>query len=234
MKVVLVEDNQEIIEAVVAVFQLRWPEVNMITTMYGEKGIELTKQESPDLIILDLGLPDIDGFQVLRRLRQFTNVPVIILTAQSDEINKIRGLELGADDYIVKPFSPGELLARVRALLRRFERTTPKEELVKNKNLTIVGALRIDTASKEVTVGDKHIRLSPRGYDLLYQLVMNKGEFVPTETLMKAIVDPGENLSINIVIFLVKTLNEELGEKEIGIKNLISGDPARGYKLTLH
>jgi two-component system KDP operon response regulator KdpE len=233
MKVVLIEDNQEIIEAVVAVFQLRWPEVSMITTMYGEKGIELTKIESPDLIILDLGLPDIDGFQVLRRVREFSNLPVIILTAQGDEINKIRGLELGADDYIVKPFLPGELLARVRALLRRFEQTVPKDAPVKNKNLTIVGALRIDTASKEVTVGEKHIKLSPRAYDLLYQLVMKKGEFVPVETLMKAVVDPGENLGTDIVTYLIKTLNEEIGD-EIGTKDLIVSEPGKGYKLSLH
>jgi DNA-binding response OmpR family regulator len=121
MKVLVIEDDSKIVEALIVVFQIRWPEASVLSTIMGEKGVELARDESPDIIILDLGLPDIDGLQVIRRVRDFSNVPIIILTARGEEIYKMRGLELGADDYITKPFSPGELLARVKAVIRRFE-----------------------------------------------------------------------------------------------------------------
>ena len=229
MKVLLIEDSPEIVETVTMVFQLRWPEASVLTTIHGEKGIELARNESPNIIILDLGLPDIDGFQVLRRLREFTDIPVIILTVRGDETNKIRGLELGADDYVVKPFSPGELLARVRAVTRRLEPAEAKSESV--RNLIMFGRLRVDLETKEVAIGDKSLKLSPRAFDLLNQLVIGKGEFVPAETLMKAVAIPGEELNPNLVAFLVKTLNRELGEGT-GISEMIVREPDKGYKLS--
>lgn len=105
MKVLIIEDSPEIVEAVCLTFELRWPEAKVISTAEGNKGVTLTETESPDLIILDIGLPDIDGFKVLKEIRNFSDIPVIILTVRGEEIDKVRGLELGADDYIVKPFS---------------------------------------------------------------------------------------------------------------------------------
>ena len=119
MKILIVDDNPEIIEIVAQTLELRWPEVNLISTFLGEEGVELVKKELPDIVILDLGLPDMDGFQVLRQIRGFSDVPLIIFTARGDEANRVKGLGLGADDYVVKPFSPGELLARVQAIHRR-------------------------------------------------------------------------------------------------------------------
>ena len=119
MRVLIVEDSTEIIDSVAQTIDLRWPEASLISTTMGETGIEMARSEQPDVIILDLGLPDVDGFQVLQKIRAFSDVPVIILTVRDEEIQKIKGLELGADDYIVKPFSPGEFLARVKAVLRR-------------------------------------------------------------------------------------------------------------------
>ena len=228
MKVLVVEDNVEVVEAISMVFELRWPEVTVLTTTYGEKGVELAKTESLNLIILDLGLPDIDGFQVLRRVRDFSQVPVIILTVRGDEINKIRGLELGADDYMVKPFSPGELLARARAVMRRYEPSPPKNETL--KNLIIFGKLRIDTQSREISIGEKSVKLSPRAYDLLNQLVVTRGDFVPLDTLMRAVAAPGEELNPNLVLFLIKKINQDAGEGT-GIPEIIIGEAKTGYRL---
>ena len=119
MKVLIIEDNSAVVEAVSLCFHLRWIETKTISAMEGVRGLELMKAESPDLVILDLGLPDMDGFDVLNRIREISDVPVIILTVRGDEASKARGLEVGADDYIVKPFSHIELLARVKAVLRR-------------------------------------------------------------------------------------------------------------------
>ena len=228
MKVLLIEDDPDIVESIMMIFQIRWPEASVLTTVHGEKGIELVRDESPDIIILDLGLPDIDGLQVLSRVREFSNIPVIILTVRGDEIYKMRGLELGADDYVVKPFSPGELLARIKAVTRRFEATGAKSEVAQKP--FILDRLRVDSQSREVTMDGKSIRLSPRSHDLLYQLVANRGNFVPIETLMKAIAAPGEEVAEDLVAFLVKKLNERLGE-ETGMHEMIVGEDGKGYKL---
>ena len=159
MKVLLVEDDPQIIETVALILELRWPEANLVSTFFGEKGVELVKKEAPDIVILDLGLPDIDGFQALRQIRTFSDVPVVILTVMGAEVDKIKGLELGADDYIVKPFSAGEFLARVKALLRR-KKILEKVVTVEGKPF-IRGKFRVDFTSGEVSVGDKLIKLTP-------------------------------------------------------------------------
>jgi len=119
MKVLIIEDSAEAVEAVSLLFELHWPGVTIISTAEGNKGVELVRIESPHLVILDLGLPDIDGLEVLRQIRSFSDIPVVILSARDAEMDKDRGLELGADDYVAKPFSPSDFLARVRIILRR-------------------------------------------------------------------------------------------------------------------
>ena len=119
MKVVIIEDNAEVVEAVSMCFELRWPEVTVLSTGEGIRGLELIEAESPDVVILDLGLPDIDGFELLHQIRLFSGVPIIILTVRDQKIDIVRGLESGADDYITKPFDHNEFLARVKTVLRR-------------------------------------------------------------------------------------------------------------------
>ena len=119
MKVLLIDDSAEIVESVSLCFELRWPEVDFISADEGGRGIELVKAESPDIIVLDLGLPDIDGLDVLEQIRFFSDVPVIILSVRGGEVDMGRGMELGANDYIVKPFNPTDLLTRVKDVLRR-------------------------------------------------------------------------------------------------------------------
>src|SRR5512133_506286 len=113
MKVLIIEDSPEIVEAVSLCLQLRWPESEMLVTAEGKRGIETLKNTPCDFLILDINLPDIDGFNVLQEVRAFSNVPTIILTVRGKEEDQTRGLEIGADDYIVKPFRPRDLVARV-------------------------------------------------------------------------------------------------------------------------
>ena len=127
MKVLIIEDNSEIIESIFLVFQLYRPEAVLFSSDLGEKGVKMVETEVPDIVILDIGLPDVDGFEVLRRIRRFSNVPVIILTVKAAEMDRRNGLELGADDYISKPFSPRDLLNRVESCLHRPQRP-PLEE----------------------------------------------------------------------------------------------------------
>ncbi len=117
MKLLLIDDSPEVVESVSLCFELRWPEVNFISADEGAKGIELVRAESPDIVVLDLGLPDMDGLDVLSQIRLFSDVPVVILSVRGAEADMARGMELGANDYIVKPFNPTELLARVKEVL---------------------------------------------------------------------------------------------------------------------
>ena len=115
VKVLIIEDEWDIIESISLAFQIHWPEAQLVSAQRGMKGIELVQTESPDVVILDLGLPDINGYEVLKQIRLFSSVPIIILTVRSQEEDVVKALEEEADDYVVKPFRQKELLARVRA-----------------------------------------------------------------------------------------------------------------------
>jgi DNA-binding response OmpR family regulator len=119
MKILVIEDDQQIVEAITLAFQIRWPEAKLVSTQQGEKGIELVESEKPDIVILDLGLPDINGYDVLKQIRMFSDIPILILTARTEESDIVKGLEWGADDYMIKPFHQLELLSRIKALTRR-------------------------------------------------------------------------------------------------------------------
>ena len=117
MKVLVIEDDPAIVENLSLAFEMRWPETSLVSTHLGSVGIELASSETPDIIVLDLGLPDMSGFEVLKEVRRFSNVPVVIVTAMSEETDMARGLECGADDFVVKPFKQLDLLARMKLLV---------------------------------------------------------------------------------------------------------------------
>ncbi len=119
MKILIVEDDPITAEAVSLTFELRWQECEVVSTAYGAEGVRMIETEIPDIVILDLGLPDMDGLQVLFRIRTLSNVPVIILSARDDQATIVKGLEIGADDYITKPFEPTELLSHAKVVLQR-------------------------------------------------------------------------------------------------------------------
>lgn len=228
MRILIIEDSLDIIDAVAQIIELRWPEASLISTTLGETGVEMARKEQPDVIILDLGLPDVDGFQVLHKIRAFSGVPVIILTVRQEEIDKIRGLELGADDYIVKPFLPGEFLARVRAVLRR--RQIPQERVYTDEKTFIRGSLRVDFVSREVSIGDKLQKLSPVQYEILHELVANENKVVSKQKLFKKIRAPKQRTRIEYLDVCVKGLKEML-EREPGHPILIVEENEKGYKL---
>ena len=210
MRVLVIEDSTELIQTVAMTFELRWTEAELISTSYGQKGVELAKEQLADIIILDLGLPDMDGFEVLRQIRGFSDVPLIILTGREKEMDKIKGLELGADDYIVKPFSVGEFLARVKATLRRSQ--MPVKKVKVGQKPFIRGRLRIDFATREVSVDNKPVKLTRSEYYLLYELVTNEGRVLSSQVLIDKVWGPEHKVDTESVKVYIKSLRENLEE----------------------
>jgi len=179
LKVLIIEDDPATVEMVSLAFEFRWPESILLSTDKGIKGAELVEKESPNVVILDLGLPDMDGIEVLREIRQFSNVPVIILTARTKDSDVVRGLELGADDYVTKPFDSMVLLARVKSVMGR----TEMPQLRGTQSRVSAGGLVIDLAARQVTVNGTPVALTATEWTLLSELILNEGRVVTQERL---------------------------------------------------
>jgi len=223
MKVLIIEDDQEIVEAISLAFQIRWPEAKLVSTQFGEKGVELIESENPDVVILDLGLTDISGFEVLKQVRFFSAVPIIILTVRSDEADIVKGLEWGADDYMVKPFRQMELLARIKALTRRPSRFVEETPLV-------CGQLHFDPATRQLFYGEKEISLTANEGHILRALMENAGRPVTHSELAEAVwdadyPDAAANLKVHI-----RRLREKL-EADPSHPQLILTKAGIGYVL---
>ena len=176
--VLVVDDDKNLRISVGAHLERAGYEV--LTATDGREALRVTYGERPDLIILDVMMPELDGFETLEMLREVSNVPVIMLTVRSDEDDKVRGLELGADDYMTKPFGARELVSRVKAVLRRTQGpATPGEAI-----LQIDDRLSVDYNRQEVIVEGERIRLRPTEFRMLYHLIENAGWVVPHETLL--------------------------------------------------
>ncbi len=181
-KILLVEDDRDIVNLVK--HYLEKEGFRVFDASDGAKGLEKLQQEKIDLAILDVMLPGLDGIDVLKRIKgnvKTSGLPVIMLTAKGEETDKIVGLELGADDYITKPFSPKELVARIKALLRRTERPAEKAEVIKYEGLTL------DFSRHEVKVKDKEVELTAKEFGLLEELLRNKGRVLTRDTLLNNI-----------------------------------------------
>jgi two-component system KDP operon response regulator KdpE len=169
-RVVLVVDDEERMARFIRL-NLEHDGFQVIEAYRGMQAIEKLRDSMPDLIILDIMMPDIDGFEVLKMVREISTVPIIMLTAKGEEEDRVKGLELGADDYITKPFSPRELVGRVKAVLRRTESTGISSQDV----IDVDERLKIDLGRREVWVDKKLIKLRPTEYRLLYHLIQNAG-----------------------------------------------------------
>jgi DNA-binding response OmpR family regulator len=205
--VLLVEDERDIAELVR--FQLEKEGVRCVVASDGATGVRLARTERPDLVILDLMLPALDGLEVCRQLRRdpaTQRLPIIILTARAEEVDRIVGLELGADDYVAKPFSPRELAARVRAVLRRVHEpsaTAPRT----------AGALRLDEARRSVTVAGQAVALTAKEFDLLAALMRADGRVLSREQLLEAVwgYPHAAEIESRTVDVHVRRLREKLG-----------------------
>lgn len=151
------------------------------TAADGQEALDKARRLRPDLIVLDLMMPRVDGWEVCRRIRKESNVPVIMLTARTDDVDKIVGLELGADDYVTKPFNPRELVARVKAVLRRAQSQAEPDVVLD------VGNVHIDPARREVRVGGKPVQLRAKEFDLLLALAQEEGRVLTREALLSRV-----------------------------------------------
>ncbi len=227
MKFLLVEDSQEIIDAVSLCIRLRWPTANVVSTSEGKKGVELTERESPDLLILDIGLPDMGGLEVLRSVRSFSDVPVMMLTARGQDVEIARFLEEGADDYVVKPFSHVELMGRIQAIFRRAHgRTRSSSQPLQ------AGDLLMDFGAAEVYRAGEPISLTRTELALLEYLVRNATRVVTYESLAANVLhvpEPGDAESRLIKVH-TQHLRSKLGDSAESPK-YIANVYGIGYKF---
>ena len=186
-KKVLVVDDEESIVTLLE-YNLRQAGYDVITAFDGEEGVTKANEENPDFIILDLMLPKMDGMEVCKELRNNQiNTPILMLTAKDDEIDKVLGLELGADDYLTKPFSPREVVARVKAILRRTQSfSKPSEEVVESKKIQY-GELTILPDQYEVYLNEEVLEFTPKEFELLLYLSQNKGRVLTRDQLLNAV-----------------------------------------------
>lgn len=178
-RLILVVDDEERMVRFIRL-NLEHDGFRVIEAFNGTQALDKVRSNLPDLVILDIMMPDIDGFEVLRILREVSSVPVIMLTAKGEEDDRVRGLELGADDYITKPFSPRELVSRVRAVLRRTEAALGTSHEV----IEVDDRLKLDFDRREIWVEGKLVKLRPTEYRLLYHLVQNAGWVVTHDQLL--------------------------------------------------
>jgi two-component system, OmpR family, response regulator len=225
-KVLIVEDDPNLLETLK--YNLRKEGYDVVMASDGEQALEVARREKPDLIILDIMLPKINGFEVCRILRKEMTVPILILTAKADETDKIVGLEIGADDYMTKPFSMRELLARVRAMLRRTRMVTasPADEPTSLR----IGNLEIDIARHRASLSNAALELAPLEFDLLTFLARNKGLVFSREQLLEKVWGydfAGDSRTVDVHI---RWLRQKIETDPAHPKHLIT-IRGTGYKL---
>ena len=200
----------------------------VISARDGGRAVELAAARSPTVVLLDIGLPVMDGFEVCRRIREFSDAPIIMLTAKAGEADKVRGLDAGADDYLTKPFGPAELLARMRAVLRRAK--LPEER--RSEPVFTSGDLTIDYAQHRVSIRSQDVALSPTEYKLLAQLARNAGKVMVTETLLHRIWGPEYGEETQHVRLYVSRLRQKIEDDPEHPRWIITR-PGVGYMFQL-
>jgi two-component system, OmpR family, alkaline phosphatase synthesis response regulator PhoP len=220
MKSVLVVDDERNIVELVRLY-LEKEGFAVVSASDGEQALVQYERSDPDLVILDLMLPKLDGFEVCRELRRRGDVPILMLTARSEDIDAIVGLELGADDYVTKPFNPRALVARVKAILRRTDATAKGGRPIQ------VGELRIDPRRREATIGDRHLDLRAREFDLLAALARDPGVVLSRDALLEDVWGtdfPGETRTVDVHVAEVR---KKLGDDGPAVETI----RGIGYRL---
>jgi DNA-binding response OmpR family regulator len=204
---ILVVEDETSIASFVAMY-LKNAGYTVRTSATGGDALAQVTTEPPDLVVLDLMLPDIDGVEICRRIRQRSDLPVLMLTARDEDVDKIIGLEVGADDYLTKPFNPRELVARVKSILRRAapERKRPESREIKH------GDLVVNSGSREVHVGEEEIQLAPKEFDLLWELLDHRGLVLTRDQLLERVwgyTFAGDTRTVDVH---VRQIRRKLGE----------------------
>ena len=227
MKILVVDDDPDVIEAVSLTFEMRWPGSNLLSSPDGDTGIQLVDTEKPALVLLDIGLADMDGFEVCQEIRRFSDVPIIMLTCRNQEIDIIHGLQVGADDYIPKPFRPIELMARVQTVLRR----TQVYSFGDGDKPIRYGDVVIDFSRHQVFLEGQPVKLTPIEYQVLCHLAKNRGKVMPHKTLLARIwgrehlEDTSNYLKVHI-----KHLRQKLGDDPTHPRYILN-ERGIGYKF---
>jgi DNA-binding response OmpR family regulator len=201
-KILIVEDEPALVETIS--YNLREEGYKVCSATDGIAALEIVKQESPDLILLDVMLPGVDGLEVCRLIRRESAVPIVMLTAKAREIDKVVGLEVGADDYITKPFGMMELIARIRAALRRSRRESQSPEVYS------AHGIQLDIARRSVTVEDKPVNLRPREFELLHALMANRGRVMERSFLLDRVWGEDEYIDAGTVDVHIRRLREKI------------------------
>ena len=217
----MVDDEPQIRRALRTSLEAHGYEVAAVGT--GEEGVLGAAEQSPDLVLLDLGLPDLDGTEVIRRIRTFSDVPVIVLSVREAQSDKVAALDVGADDYVTKPFAMGELLARARAALRRVMPEQPAQP-----NLQYAG-LEVDLARRLVTRDGEAVHLTPTEYGLLEAFVSNPGKLLTHQWLLRKVWGQGYGTETTYLRTYVRALRKKLDD-DAAAPNLIVTEPGVGYR----
>jgi two-component system KDP operon response regulator KdpE len=198
----------------------------VISAPNGRDALDKAREEMPDVVLLDIMMPGMDGFETLRRLRLFSQVPVLVLTAKDEEEDRVRGLELGADDYIGKPFSHRELVSRIRAVLRRHYTQPPSPQTL----IKVDDRLTIDFARREVQVNGERVNLRPTEYRLLYHLVQNAGYVMTHEVLLTKVWGPEYRDESHYLRLYVTYLRQKIEEDPANPKYILT-ERGVGYRF---
>ncbi len=220
-RVLIVDDDPQMLRAVVNALKAR--DYAVLTAANGETALEVLSRDEVDLILLDLGLPGIEGHEVIRRLRGWSDLPVIVLSVRDAQGEKVAALDAGADDYVIKPFGIGELLARMRAVHRR----TGSEAI--GKPLLVFGDLQVDLTKKLVVLRGNSLHLTPTEYRLLEAMVTHPGKLLTHSWLLKKVWGPGYGSESNYLRLYVKQLRRKLGDAPSD-PTWITTEPGLGYR----
>lgn len=220
VRILVTDDEPDVVGLIGLAFQFNRPDYVLTEAYNGKEALQRLSEQTYNLIILDVSMPEMDGFEVARRVRETSDVPVILLTAKGLEQDKVRGLELGADDYITKPFGHKELIARVDAVLRRAARpleTPTAVDILRHKDM------EVDLTQHQVTMRGEVVKLTPTEYRLLYHLINNRGRIMPQETLLVKVWGADYREESHYLKVYVRRLREKL-----------EADPARPeYLITV-
>jgi two-component system, OmpR family, KDP operon response regulator KdpE len=225
MKILVVDDDPQILDAVTVGLQLQWQDAEVLAATDGEQGLKVFYEQDPDVVVLDVTMPRKNGFEVLQDIRRVSDVPVIMLTARGEDTDQVRGLEMGADDYVVKPFSHLAVLALLKAVLRRAELPQPTSALPDFQ----AGALAVHFQNHQVTVRGEPVKLTPVEYKLLYHLVRNVGRLMPHEALLDRVWGADYGATNDYLKVYVSRLRAKL--EQPGGPHYIETERGLGYRF---